>query len=664
MNTDVILTSSYNHFLVVLSLLIAMSASYVALDLAGRTTAARGRARAVWLGGGATAMGIGIWSMHYIGMLAFTLSVPVFYALPTVLVSLLAAIFASAVALFVVSGEKMSPLRALAGSIAMGAGIGGMHYIGMAAMRLQAMCHWSLPIVALSIVIAIVVSLVALWLAFHFRGEGGGANWLKAGSAVVMGVAVAAMHYTAMAAATYTASDAPVDLSHAINISTLGIAGITLVTFMALGLAVITSLVDRRFSAQTAALESSEERHRLLFATMPQPVWVYDQQTLSFLEVNQAAIARYGYPRDEFLNMKIADLLPFPEREGHQQDFGHPGEAQVPTGEAKHLTKDNRLIDVEIYSHPIQLGGREAVLVVAHDVTERKRLEVDLRQSQKLEAVGSLAAGIAHEINTPIQFVGDNTRFLRDAFGDLEKLIGSYEKLHLAAVGGSVENAVLQAVGRAQTETDWKYLGSEIPKALEETLDGVDRVARIVRAMKEFSHVDRSGEKVAADLNRALESTLVVARSELKYVADVVTEFGDLPPVVCYLGDMNQVFLNLLINAAHAIEDVVKGTGTKGTIRVKTLQEGGEVVVSVSDTGTGIPRQIQDSVFDPFFTTKEVGRGTGQGLALARVVVQRHGGSLTFKTRAGEGTTFFVRLPINPPHLLGEERQHDSHSLC
>jgi signal transduction histidine kinase len=303
-------------------------------------------------------------------------------------------------------------------------------------------------------------------------------------------------------------------------------------------------------------------------------------------------------------------------------------------------------------------GSVIGVIGTYEDITERKRLETDLRHAQKLEAVGQLAAGIAHEINTPIQFVGDNTRFFQDAFRDIQKLLGSYEGLRRSAVG-KVDMGTLEASIQAERQADWEYLKTEVPKALEQTLDGVDRVARIVRAMKEFSHVDRSKDKAAADLNRALESTLVVARNELKYVADVETDFGQIPPVVCNLGDLNQVFLNLLINAAHAIADVVKGTGNKGKIRVRTWQEREQVVVAISDTGGGIPEEIRGKIFEPFFTTKEVGKGTGQGLTLARnVVVERHGGTLTFETEVGKGSTFFVRLPISgsPGAREDEER--------
>src|ERR1700752_4161843 len=244
------LIGSYNYALVALSVLIAMFASYAALDIAGRVTAAGGWTRAVWLLGGAGAMGTGIWSMHYIGMLAFILPIPVAYHWPTVLLSLFAAILASVVALGVVSRQKMGAFRALAGSVLMGAGIASMHYIGMAAMRLPAVCEFNSFLVTLSVVFAVLISLAALWITFHFRDEKTGIGWEKTAGVIVMGAAIPVMHYTGMAAASFTPSGMPADLTHAVSISTLGIAGIVAVTFIVLGLALLTSWVDRRFAAQ------------------------------------------------------------------------------------------------------------------------------------------------------------------------------------------------------------------------------------------------------------------------------------------------------------------------------------------------------------------------------------------------------------------------------
>jgi len=242
-------------------------------------------------------------------------------------------------------------------------------------------------------------------------------------------------------------------------------------------------------------------------------------------------------------------------------------------------------------------------------------MEAKLRQAQKLEAVGSLAAGIAHEINTPIQFVGDNVRFMSQSFTDLMKLLQQSAVIADKAMGNGDIAQEIQQFLEAYKNADIDFVREEMPKAIEQTLDGVDRVATIVRAMKKFSHPDQ-GQKAPADINEAISNTLIVARNELKYVADVETSFAHhLPMVACHLSDLNQVFLNLFVNAAHAIADVVKETEQKGTITVRTSRDGDNVVVEISDTGCGIPEDIRDRIFDPFFTTKGVGEGTGQAEA-------------------------------------------------
>jgi len=310
----------------------------------------------------------------------------------------------------------------------------------------------------------------------------------------------------------------------------------------------------------------------------------------------------------------------------------------------------------------VQDGDRQLLQGLLFDVTagkraeaDRDRMELDLRLGQKLEAVGQLAAGIAHEINTPTQFVGDTVRFLGDAFGDLIDLLVAYEELLAAAERGPVPSALIARVREAEDRADLDYLRARVPGAVERADDGVQRVATIVRAMREFAHPPAAA-KAPVDINAALRSTLVVATNEYRYVADVETELGELPTVMCDGGDINQVFLNLVVNAAHAIVDANRGTARRGTIRVRTVAEGDHVRVSVSDTGTGIAPEVADRIYDPFFTTKDVGRGTGQGLAIARqIVVERHGGSIEFETRAGRGTTFHVRLPVAEPVVVVDE---------
>ncbi|MEJ2082020.1 MAG: ATP-binding protein [Acidobacteriota bacterium] len=306
-------------------------------------------------------------------------------------------------------------------------------------------------------------------------------------------------------------------------------------------------------------------------------------------------------------------------------------------------------ISVLVSEIPVTVGDEEMIHIEAFlDLTDRKRLETQLRHAQKLEAVGQLAAGIAHEINTPAQFIGDNLSFLSGAFESLSRMVTAYRASIgvLTASGESPE--VARKIRETEAAADLKFIEEQVPAALQDAREGISRISTIVSAMKQFGHPDH-GEKSQADLNHALRATLEIARNEYKHVAEVETDFGDLPPVACYVGDLNQVFLNLLVNAAHAIADSPGRNGNMGRIRLHTGRAGDDHVrIDIRDTGCGIPREIQERVFDPFFTTKEVGRGTGQGLAIARsIVVDKHHGSLTFDSEVGKGTTFTIILPVN-----------------
>ncbi len=289
----------------------------------------------------------------------------------------------------------------------------------------------------------------------------------------------------------------------------------------------------------------------------------------------------------------------------------------------------------------------EAVILSFLEIPQRSNVADELSHAQQLESVGKVTAGIAHEINTPVQFIGDSVTFLDGAFEDLNQLLGRYKELRNAAEAGPVDPALIAALKAAEEAMDIEFLEQEIPKSIKRTLDGVSRVAEMTQAVKEFTYPDQN-EKVAVDLNAALKTTITVARNEYKYVADLETDLGDLPPVFCHIGHLNQVFLNLIVNAADAIAAIGGDNPQKGNIRIRTRCEGPDVMISISDTGCGIPEEIRDRIFEPFFTTKRAGKGTGQGLAIVHsIVVDKHLGTFDVETELGHGTKFSIRLPVD-----------------
>jgi PAS domain S-box-containing protein len=286
------------------------------------------------------------------------------------------------------------------------------------------------------------------------------------------------------------------------------------------------------------------------------------------------------------------------------------------------------------------------LVAILEDLSEQRRFEDQLRQAQKLESIGQLAAGIAHEINTPTQYVGDNLTFLRDSFRDILGLVAPL--ISASTDTAALDPAVCAGMCRAARDIDLSYLSKEVPLAIEQAIDGVGRVGTIVRAMKAFSHPGPT-EPTPVDIHQAIRNTATVARNRWKYVATLDMEFDpDLPFVPCVPGEFNQVMLNLIVNAADSIAEAIQGDETrKGVITIRTRLDGDWAEIRVIDTGTGVPEQIRQRLFEPFFTTKQVGQGSGQGLSLCHAIVaKKHRGALTFETEAGGGSSFIVRLPL------------------
>jgi PAS domain S-box-containing protein len=424
----------------------------------------------------------------------------------------------------------------------------------------------------------------------------------------------------------------------------------------------------RELELEIGERKRSEDTLRLFRALVDQTsdaVEVLDPETGRYLDANEVAWRGLGYSREELLALSVLQVDPRIGQEGFAQLGKRLRESGPVTIRSEHRRKDGSVFPVEVSARYVEYG-QGYLVAVARDITERIHLELQLRQAQKLEAVGQLAAGIAHEINTPMQYIGDNVRFLQESFREVVEVLESYRELARAAATGPVGAAQLQSLNKKLEASDLEYLLLQIPQAIAETLEGAQRAAKIVRAMKEFSHPGTK-EKIPADLNHAIETTATVARHEWKYVAELQLELDpELPPVPCFVGEFNQAILNLLVNAAHAIGDAAdQHAGSKGLIKVTTCQKGHQVEVRISDSGTGIPEAVRSRIFEPFFTTKPVGKGTGQGLSIVYgCIVKRHGGTVSFESEVGKGTTFILRIPLTPdgeaahdlsrpsPHLL------------
>jgi NO-binding membrane sensor protein with MHYT domain/signal transduction histidine kinase len=612
------LISSYNYTLVALSVLIAMFASYAALDLAGRVTAASGWTRAAWLLGGAGAMGTGIWSMHYIGMLAFILPVPVAYHWPTVLLSLFAAILASVVALGVVSRQKMGSFRALVGSVLMGAGIASMHYIGMAAMRLPAICHFNSFLVVLSVVFAVLISLAALWITFHFRDEKTGIGWKKLAGAVVMGAAIPVMHYTGMAAASFTSSGMPADLSHAVSISTLSTAGIVAVTFIVLGLAVLTSWVDRRFAAQTLEVQEKKLQQSEAYLSEAQRLshtgsfgWrvstgeiIWSEETFRIFQYDRATkptvelILQRVHPEDAAL---VKQTIERAAQDG--KDFDHEYRLVMPDSSVKY---------VHVVAHALgnESGNVEFVGAVM-DVTGRKQAEEALRQAQtdlehvsRVTILGELTASLAHEVNQPIA----------------------------AAVTDA--NTCLRWLTRGQPDLE------EARAAVQRVVKDGTRAAEIINRIrllfkKGTPHLE------LVDVNEVIPWMISLLYGEAaRYNISVRAELADLPPVMGDPVQLQQVMMNLIMNSIDAMKDV---DGTRELVIKSHRTENEQVLVSVNDTGVGLPQDHADQIFNAFYTTKS--HGTGLGLRISRSIIESHGGRLWAGNNSPRGASFHFTLP-------------------
>jgi len=653
-----LLQGEFHYSLVLLSILVSSLAAYSCLIVIERMWSSNEhKTVSLWRLFGSIVFGLGVWAMHFTGMLAFMVPAQMTYHPGITALSFVPPVVGAYFAFQVLYSQRFSLLDIQLSALYLALGIGSMHYLGMEAMQMDALMVYDFTWFVLSIVIAFLFACISIYM-IKLRNRNYGENVThRALIAPVMGLSVAGMHYTAMGAVSfYALTDTPAAHNHMSDAHNIALI-VALFVLLICAATFVASIVDQRLQRAEHSIVASKLREQDILNNLADGVIIVDQDGI-IDSINDMGLRMFNYEQEMIDHKNIEDLMPTFDKvslqNGANNDLEHRNNLTT-----EGIKRDGRSFPIEVSLSALSIRNEEKKLFncVIRDISTRMELEQQLRQAQKLESMGQLAAGIAHEINTPTQYVSDNTIFLKDAFQTCLNTINQITETIEKSEDEPIEKLKAQIKSEI-VESDMDFIAEEIPLALDQSLEGLQRISRIVKAMKSFSH-SSNHEMHQVDIAEAIESTITIARGEWRYVAEVETNFDSrLPAIPCYRDEFNQVMLNFIINAAHAIEERFgRQDGTLGTIKVSTHLEENAAQIRIQDNGTGIPSNIIDRIFDPFFTTKDVGKGTGQGLSLAySVIVDLHKGAINTESTVGEGTTFTISLPLDNVSVGTEER--------
>lgn len=610
-----------------------------------------------WLALGAVVMGFGVWSMHFTGMLAFKMPYAMHMDWTITLLSAIPACLGAFVAVRLLAFKSFKPLEIQLGALSLALGIGTMHYLGMEGMRYDGLeMRYVLPTFLLSIILAHVFALSALYTRVWRADSTELMLARRVMSAVLIGIAVSAMHYTAMSASEFYAHKGAALVDTHAHSAFSWVIVIDVVLFV--GIVVIGVVLGTRLDKANKKAASTLQRENAVISALADALLVLDDEGV-ITTYNVSAQRLFGGQHSPMEGKSVLELIPELGSFEALKNWDSSGLVHGKSGLSLQFAIQIPDAPTEYFEAVFsKLFFDEELHYVAlvRDITARMQMEQQLRQAQKLESIGQLAAGIAHEINTPTQYVSDNMSFLKKAVGHVLQAIEMYRQIAATHTDEAGKERIEELEAMLK-KAKFEYIKEEIPKSIEQSSDGLQRVTTIVRAMKSFSHASE-GEFSFADLREAIESTVTICRNEWKYQAEMDIDIPTtLPAIPLILDEFNQVILNLVVNGAHAIESKREKNDDPelGRIGIKVEKAGDMVSVEVSDSGCGIPKRLQEKVFEPFFTTKAVGKGTGQGLSIVySVIVEKHKGKVELSSIEGEGTRFRLMLPLAQASVKGD----------